>query len=314
MYYIIVNPVAGKGLSTQYLPQLVTAFKKRGLSCKAYVTKKPRDGYYAAKRLCQDYPNCEGIIGMGGDGTIQEIAAGMTDAFLKGTNPCEKIPIPLGIFPGGSGNDSVMALKGGKATATKYRKNINNVANTIAEAALTRKFTNIDLITANGEAFLVAANMGIDARIVHDAIALKPKFGGQAYLIAAYKSIMNHENIPMEIHVNGQTISKDFTLIAVSNANTYGGGLQISPSAKFDDGKITLCMVNGLSRLKLGVLFPSLLIKQHVHLKDINYIDCTEFRLTLPRGTETLCKDGNLSPVNGEIHFKILPGVLDVFA
>ncbi|MCL1788342.1 MAG: hypothetical protein FWG38_10195, partial [Defluviitaleaceae bacterium] len=97
-------------------------------------------------------------------------------------------------------------------------------------------------------------------------------------------------------------------------AGTYGGGLAIAPAAKFDDGKITLCMVNGMSRLKLGVLFPSLLIKKHVLLKDITFEECTELRVKLPNGAETLCLDGNLYPVEGEIHFKILPQVLDVFA
>jgi len=311
MYHIIINPTAGRGLGqSQYLPNLIEAFNEYNLEHKVHITTKSKDGYVFAKQICEQYPDSTGIIGVGGDGTMQEIVAGMVDAYPNR----EKIRIPLALFPGGTGNDFVMAIEGGKAAMkAKYMRNIKAGAKAFAEGICRRNLRTIDLITANDVAYLVAGNIGIDARIVHNAVALKPKYGGQAYLAAAYKSIMQHKNIPMEISLNGKTFTNDFTLLAICNNSTYGGGLPIAPPAKFDDGKITLCMVNGMSRLKLGVLFPSLLVKKHVHLKDITFEECTELRITLPPGVETLCLDGNLFPVEGEIHFKILPSVLDVF-
>lgn len=309
MYHIIFNPIAGRGLSkTKYLPMLASMFQKYDLPVAVYETTKPNDGYEITKRICSESPNCLGIVGIGGDGTIHEIVAGMANTFPSG-----KIPIPLGIFPGGSGNDFAMAIEGGKAAMRKKYKN-NTLIEIFVERIYKRSLRTVDLISANGEAYLVAGNIGIDARIVRDAIDLKPKFGGQAYLVAAYKSIMNHKNIPLTLSIDGKIITRDFTLVAICNNNTYGGGLEISPSAKFDDGKITLCMVDGMSRLKLGVLFPSLLFKKHVHLKAINFIDCHEVIISLPPGTETLCLDGNLYTKEGQLHFKILPQVLDVFA
>jgi len=309
MYHIIFNPIAGRGLSkTKYLPVLIDMFQKYNLSATIYETIKPKDGYEITKQICLESSNCRGIVGVGGDGTIQEIVAGMADTF-----PSTKIPIPLGIFPGGSGNDFAMAIEGGKAAMRKKHKN-NTLTEIFVERIYKRSLRTVDLISVNGEAYLVAGNIGIDARIVRDAIDLKPKFGGQAYLVAAYKSIMSHKNIPLMLSIDGEVIAKDFTLVAICNNSTYGGGLEISPSAKFDDGKITLCMVDGMSRLKLGVLFPSLLFKKHVHLKAINFIDCQEVIISLPSGAETLCLDGNLYTKEDQLHFKILPQVLDVFA
>jgi len=311
MYHIIVNPTAGCGLGKSlYLPNLVTAFDENNLEYYVHVTEKVKDGYEFAKRICEQYPDSKGIVGIGGDGTMQEIVAGMADASPHG----DKIPIPLALFPGGTGNDFVMAIEGGKsAMRAKYKKNAKTVAQAFVEKIRRRNLHTIDLITANGEAFLVAGNIGIDARIVQNAVDLKPKYGRQAYLAAAYKSIMQHENIPMELLLNGETFTKDFTLIAICNNSTYGGGLPIAPHAKFDDGKITLCMVNGMSRLKLGILFPSLLAKKHIHFNNISFAECTELCITLPSGAETLCLDGNLYPVEDKIHFKILNNVLDVF-
>ena len=319
MYHIITNPVAGRGRSMQYQSQLVATLKEYSLECTTHVTEKPKDGYIFVKQIYEQFPNCKGIIGIGGDGTIQEIVAALAELTCNG----EKVPIPLGIFPGGSGNDFAMTIEGGKAAyKKKYKKNMAAITKTLVERISANSTRTVDLITANGEAYLVAANIGLDARIVHNAIKYKPKYGGQAYLVAAYKSIMQHKNIPLQISVidNGvikeNNHIKDYTLIAVCNNRTYGGGLCIAPPAKFDDGKITLCTVDGLSRPKLGVLFPSLLVEKHAKLKEINFIECTEVRITLPPGlnTEKLCMDGNLFPVEGEIHFKILPQVLDVFA
>ena len=312
MYHIIMNPTAGQGLGeTVYLPHLIEAFETNGLAYKVHVTTKSKDGYGFAKNICENVQDTAGIIGIGGDGTMQEIVAGMADACGHG----KKIPVPLALFPGGSGNDFVMAIEGGKtAMRRRYMRDVKSGARAFADKLLNRRLRTIDLITANGKAFLVAGNLGVDARIVEGAVALKPKYGGKAYLAAAYKSITKHKNIPMELAFNGKKLAKTFTLIAICNNSTYGGGLSIAPDAKFDDGKITLCMVDGMSRLKLGVLFPSLLIKKHMYLKDITFAECTELHVTLPPGTETLCLDGNLYPVEGEIHFKILPQVLDVFA
>lgn len=311
MYHIIINPAAGRGLGKSlYLPNLEEIFDKANLLYETLITTKQKDAYEFAKNICVNKPDSDGIIGVGGDGTMQEIVAGMADAYPHG----KKIPIPLALFPGGTGNDFVMAIEGGKAAMRKkYKKDTKAGVRAFAEKLCNRSLRTIDLITVNSEAYLVAGNIGIDARIVHNAIEYKPKYGGQAYLAAAYKSIMQHKNIPLEILINGHTIRKEVTLIVICNNSTYGGGLHIAPSAKFDDGKITLCVVNGMSRIKLGVLFPSLLVKKHVHLKDISFMECTELRVTLPPGTETLCLDGNLFPVEGELHFKILPSVLDVF-
>ena len=309
MYVIITNPVAGRGLALGYQQLLVDTLAKHGLKATTMVTEKPNQAYQMAKDACA-VPGTQGIIGIGGDGTIQEIVAGMEAAYPG------KIPIPLGIFPGGSGNDFAMALEGGKkAYNKKYKKDKTALAEVFVQRIAKGAKREIDLIAANGQAYLVAANLGIDARIVHNAIALKPKFGGQAYLAAAYKSITQHKNIPLQIAIDGgEKIAQDCTLVAICNNRTYGGGLAIAPPAQFDDGKITLCIVDGMSRLRLGALFPSILVEKHTNLKEITFVNCDEVTITLPPGGETLCLDGNLLQTTGEIHFKILPKVLSIFA
>jgi len=308
MYHIIINPVAGKGKTMRFLPPLTKLFAENNLPIKTHITQKIMDGYYIAKTLCKT-ENCNGIIGIGGDGTLQEVAAGMIAAREGDIYKS----IPFGAFSAGSGNDFAMSLEGSKSAAIKIRKKpIETVSRAFFEKILCKKTRTIDIITANGMAYLNIANMGIDARIVKNAVSLKQKFGRHAYLAAVYKSIVQHENLNLKITADGKNLDGLYTLVAICNGRYYGGGMQICPSAKIDDGKITLCLVDALSRPKTMAIFPTVLMNKHTHLKEVRMIECEEVIIT-PMKLETLCMDGNLSPVENPIYFKILSKALEVF-
>ena len=308
-----------------FLPLLTDLLEMHNLPYEAHITTEIMHGYSIAKDICQSQPNCMGIIGIGGDGTFQEIAAGMVAAHDK----TQKIPTPLGIFAAGSGNDFVMTVEGGKAAAiAKFKKSdMKTATQNFFEAVHQRRTRAVDVITANDVAYLNIGNVGLDARIVHNAVDYKPKYGRYAYLAAVYKSIAQHKNLPLVIEANGKKLDRKYTLVAVCNGQYYGGGLRISPEAKIDDGKITVALCEALSRPKTMVIFPSLMIEQHTRLKAVSFMECEELTITMPKG-ETLCLDGNLytnytvSPfqcdetpnsAEAKIRFKILPQILDVF-
>ena len=332
MYHIIVNPIAGRGRTLDKLPLLTRLFNARKLKHEILVTESVMDAYEKAKTVCA--AGSDGIIGIGGDGTIQEIVAGMAAAFDG------MIPIPLGIFPGGSGNDFVMTLAGGKAQALARYKKKNEQAS--AEGFFTALTANrtvcVDLIKANGMAFLNIGNVGLDARVVRNAIALKQRFGRYAYVAAVYKSIARHTNMPLTIEIDGKVREGEYTLVAVCNGQYYGGGLHICPKARLDDGKITLCLVEAMSRAKTMVIFPSLILGRHHRLGAVSFLECEEVNITLKSGTESLSLDGNLHEIigqggggfpdeekrflslwplpgadKGEMRFKIMPRAINIF-
>ena len=332
MHHIIVNPIAGKGRTLTKLPLLTRLFDAYKLPYEVLVTESIMDAYEKALTICA--AGSSGIIGMGGDGTIQEIAAGMMAASSGNIN------IPLGIFPGGSGNDFVMSLAGGKSQALARYKQKNEQASVqdFFTAIRSRRTTAVDLITANGMAYLNIGNVGLDARVVRNAIALKQRYGRYAYLAAVYKSIARHTNMPLTIEIDGKKRQGEYTLVAVCNGQYYGGGLHICPQARLDDGKITLCIAKAMSRPKTMTIFPSLVVGQHHRLRAVSFVKCEEVCLTLQKGVESLSLDGNLYEVTaqgssglpqeerrflsphklpganmGEMRFKIMPGAINIF-
>ena len=298
MYCIIVNPKAGRGESIKRSQALKSQLTSQKIEHRTIITSGVNCGYNSTKKICMD-KNLKGIIGIGGDGTIQEIVAGMADVFPHG----EKIPIPLCICPTGSGNDFIMSFS---------KKNQRKADETFISNLLSNNFKTVDIITANERAYLNIGNVGLDAWIVKNAEAKKKEYGNRAYLAAVYKSIISYAPINLEIETDDMAISGTFTLVAVCNGRYYGGGLQVSPSAKIDDGKITLCVVDYMTKIKTMAIFPSLMIKKHTYLKEVNFHECTNVKITFLDKSGTLCLDGNLSPAARTIQFKIYKQVLDV--
>jgi len=308
MYHIIVNPIAGRGQTLTRLPLLTQLFEERGLPYELMQTTAPMDAYELAKHSC--LLGSEGVIGVGGDGTMQEIVSGMADAF---TNEAS-IPVPLGIFPAGSGNDFVMTLEGSKSAALARYKKKNEKTSTelFVNAIQDRRLKTVDLIKANDRAYLNISNIGLDSRIVKNAVSLKKRYGRYAYLASVYKSIVQHKNMLMTIEANGVAIRGFYTLVAVCNGQYYGGGMRVAPKAQIDDGLITVCVVEAMSRPKTMLIFPSLLCAMHVHLSTVFFIRCKQITIT-PETDETLCLDGNLYDIDSSLNFQILPKALNLF-
>ena len=300
MYLLIVNPKAGRGQSVIKAQAIESQLEAHGIKYDTVFTTGVNCGLGIAKEFCSiKGQELKGIIGIGGDGTIQEIVAGMADVFPLS----EKIPIPLCICPAGSGNDFILSVLGKKCK--KADKNfLPNLMSNNKKA--------IDIITANNRAYLNIGNVGIDAWIVKNAETKKKEYGHRAYLAAVYKSIMSYKPTNLVIEANGTVFDGAFTLVAVCNGQYYGGGLQVSPSARIDDGKITLCIVESMSKIKTMAIFPSLMIKKHIYLKTVSFHECESVKITFLDDGGILCLDGNLSPAKGSIQFKIYKQVLDI--
>ena len=325
MYHIIANPIAGRGRTLNKLPLLSRLFDAKNLPHKILVTDCVMDAYQKAKAACNE--GSQGIIGIGGDGTIQEIVAGMAAA---SNGP---IAIPLGIFPGGSGNDFVMTLAGGKKEALKRYKKRNHEASATAfvEAVAANSTTPVDLIKVGGMAYLNIGNIGLDAHVVKNAIAHKQSFGRYAYIAAVYQSIARHRNMPLTIELDGVVQEGAYTLVAVCNGQYYGGGLHLAPDARLDDGKITVCMVKAMSRPRTMVIFPYLMLGRHHRLRAVSFHKCTDIKIRLKSGIEYLSLDGNLYGISGgnehqyvsphqlegadkgEMHFTVIPQAINIF-
>ncbi|HET7209689.1 MAG TPA: hypothetical protein VFI95_24165, partial [Terriglobales bacterium] len=68
-------------------------------------------------------------------------------------------------------------------------------------------------------------------------------------------------------------------LAAFANAPQYGGGMRIAPEAKLDDGRLDVCLVKDINKLKLFSLFPTVYFGRHTTIPQVDYFQATRVRV-----------------------------------
>lgn len=167
----IINPNSGKRRRPGELADLArSVFADAGKSVEVHITKAAGHARELAAEAVSR--GCEGVIVAGGDGTINEALASMANTGKW-----------LGIIARGSGNGFARELGLPLDEAEAVRR-----------IAAMRPF-DMDLGLANGEHFINAAGVGLDALIGHafDRFGKKGPRGLLPYFLLAMKEYLHYQ-------------------------------------------------------------------------------------------------------------------------
>jgi len=213
----IVNPISG-GKKKDGVPQLVRKhFNKDIYDYSIVFTDGAEHARELAKEAADD--NCDLIIAVGGDGTVNEVASS-----LVGKNTA------LGIIPCGSGNGLSRFLSI-PMDMEKAVENLNN-GNIIA----------IDSAEANGQAFFNMAGMGFDAHI-SEVFSHKKKRGFITYIKSTFQEIANYKAQTYQIEIDGKSYQREAFMLSFANSSQYGNNAHVSPNASVQDGLLDVCII-----------------------------------------------------------------------
>jgi diacylglycerol kinase family enzyme len=180
------------------------------------------------------------VIGVGGDGTLREIAAS-----LAGTG------VPLGIVPGGTGNllAGILGVPATPSAAITALERAGHRRIDLGEVTLRLAGADADAdASANEErqaVFAIGCGAGFDARVMATTPPdLKQRFGKSAYFAQAIRLALEIEAVPFHITVDGSVIETDASIALVTNMGelipgVVGPRLPIVP----DDGLLDLIVV-----------------------------------------------------------------------
>ena len=207
---LLYNPVARKLSRSQHLLQrTIDALKQQGVEASLVATTGP--GSAAAQTKRQIDAGCDLILAAGGDGTINEVAAGMLHT-----------GVPLAIVPGGTAN----------VLARETRVPIDMLAAVRDLSKMVPTRVAVGMLRLDGKEqrpFLCMAGTGLDAAIVtHVNLDLKAAVGKLAYYVAGFSQVLR--SLPeFEVLVDGKSYQASFAL--VSRVRNYGGDLEIARGA-----------------------------------------------------------------------------------
>jgi len=275
MYHFIINPKSrsGKGITIwdlikQELDLLEVSYTFHFTRYKLHATE-------IALEICTNFNGIKKIVVLGGDGTINEVINGITDYD----------DVVLGYIPSGSSNDLGRSLKLPKDPMVSLKHILSpSEFKYVDTGIITMKDSNTQ------RKFAVSTGIGFDAAICEEALRSNIKkvlnkfgLGKLTYIIIALKQLMSCPFMAGDVIIDDTlTNSYHHILLITSMIHKFeGGGMQIAPAANPFDGKLSVCIVHGLSRRRVLALLPSLLFGKHVKYKGVETFDCHTLEINI---------------------------------
>ncbi len=229
---IIYNPKSGRHASARLLEEVGELLRAGGIDAVPRPTRGPGDAEVLAREAAEE--GFETVFGMGGDGTLREVASGLLAAQEAGAEAS------LGILPAGTANVLSISLGvpgAALGAALAYSKGWSH--------------QEIDVGRAEGEAFLMMVSGGLDARIMeHQNSEMKRRFGKAAVAVSGLAQWLRYEFPPAVLRVDGEELQGTF--FAICNIPHYGGSFRMAP-ADPSDGVLDLVLLRSSGRLALAV-------------------------------------------------------------
>lgn len=241
---LVANPTSGKGKGKRLLPRAVAAFRALGLDHEVIVTTDGGHPERAAREAAASGASV--VAALGGDGLVGACANA-----LIGTDTA------LAIIPAGSGNDFARNLG-------LDRKRPLNAIPLIAEDVARP----IDAAYAEGPGwarhFICVAGSGFDSDANEVANELKRLSGTLRYIVATFRTLISFRPAEFTLRIDGEEHRMEAMMVAIGNARSYGGGMNICPDAILDDGLLDVTIVGAVSKPTFLRVFPRVFKGTHV--------------------------------------------------
>lgn len=232
-YLLIVNPEAGSRSTLKALPDIDRLMRSRGMQFEFHFTRERDHATELVQEIGGDF---DVIVSVGGDGTINEIINGMP-----------QLNKPMGIIPIGTGNDfarSCLIPIGDLEAAIDVLQ--------MHDARI------LDVGEVNGRRFINVMGLGFEGRANDIGKLLPFLHGTPKYLIAIGGTYLTYRRMPLRIKFNDKEINEKVFLMSIGNGWNVGGGLQLTPKAKLDDGVFDVGYLQNISRFRIIQVFPKL--------------------------------------------------------
>jgi YegS/Rv2252/BmrU family lipid kinase len=285
-FVVLVNPSAAGGRARTQLPRVEAALRAREIDFRVVETESVEHGREEA--LAAAAEEISPVV-MAGDGLIGQIGGALAGA-----------GVPLGIVPGGRGNDLARVL--GISTEP-------DGAVEVLAAGATRA---IDVGEIDGNRFLGVASFGFDSdanRIANEARWVR---GNLVYLYAAIRALAAWRPARFSLTVDGQ--EREFTgySVAVANSGVFGGGMRVAPDAEIDDGKLDIVYITEHAKLRYLRGLPSVFRGRHVEKPEVVVVRGSEVELSADRPFAIYADGDYLADIPATV--RVLPRALEVIA
>ncbi|MFI4855954.1 MAG: diacylglycerol/lipid kinase family protein [Phycisphaerales bacterium JB065] len=266
---IVFNPISGRGQGPRLARWLNDQLAERGDGHKIELFEvgpaaerrdlvmtlegKPEPGYRD-----QRVPPADGLIVIGGDGTVHSCA-----------KPAAQTGTPLYHFP--TGTENLFAREFGM---TRDIATVRAAIENLKQHELAgRQMPRIDLGRCNGRSFLLMASVGVDANIVHRLCRKRTgRISHLSYAPHILAELIRPWSKPLTITVDGYTVvDRCKGMVVVANSRQYAMRVDPARRADMSDGKLDVVFFPARHWTGSGLWMLRSRFGQHLRSKKLVY-------------------------------------------
>jgi diacylglycerol kinase (ATP) len=243
--HVIVNPFSARGKTEKRWNTIKEIVKHYFQEFKYIFTEKPEQATKIARDLLKD--GFDLIIGVGGDGTLNEITNGF---FQKHSSDTINEEASLGIIPSGTGSDFIRFLK----IPRDFDKSVELIKKSKTKKMDVGKITFFQENEDDKHKFFInIADFGLGAEVVKKLSDIPSiKRGPFLYYKGLLLTLKNYHSKMVKIKLDeSREIEGKFLIGAIANGRIFGGGMMIAPRAEPDDGFFDLVLVEDMKKLEI---------------------------------------------------------------
>ncbi len=281
---LLVNPASAHGRTLKLLPQLERELDARRVSFRVERTRGLEDGVERALRAAEA---AEVPVVISGDGLI-----GAVGGALAGSE------VPLGIVPGGRGNDLARVL------------GIPTEPEDVVTMLTTGELRRIDVGEVNGKRFLGIVSVGFDSVANERANQTRWLRGNLVYAYSGVRTLLGWKPARFTIGVGEER--KRFTgySVSVANSKAFGGGMFIAPDADLADGEFDVVSVGEVGKLRFLSNLPKVFKGTHVEEDEVRVFRAARLELSASRPFPVYADGEHLTDLPATL--RVLPRALSV--
>lgn len=289
---LVVNPTSGKNRGMSLGLEVAHRLRAAGhevldLSDESYAAARDR----ALGAIAQ---GIDVLAVVGGDGMAHlgiDLVAGTT--------------VPLALIAAGTGNDIARGL------GLPVHDPVH--AADLVTTGVPRTIDAVRHVDAHGQArwFGGVLGAGFDSLVNERANTWPWPKGQMRYNLAILRELPLFRAIPYAVTVDGVRHETRAMLVAVGNGPSYGGGMQVLPDARMDDGLLDVLVLHEISTFEFLKVFPKVFKGAHTSHPAVEVL----------RGREvTLEAAGIVAYADGErfaplpLTVEVVPGAVTVLA
>jgi YegS/Rv2252/BmrU family lipid kinase len=288
-WVFIINPIAGNGFAKTIVPILEEMIKKHNVDAEVVFTERIGHATELSAKFYEK--GSRYIIGVGGDGTLNEIARPLVN----------KNDVTIGIIPAGTGNDFIQIL------GFPGRFGDNDW-----DTFFKTKVIAMDAGSVNGMIFLNGMGLGFDAQVAAENYTEQgevKKGGKYKYIWQIIKTLLFFREKRMTVITSTGWHETDCFINTIANGRRFAGGFFLTPRAIANDGLLDVCMIKKLSLFERFRLLLKVPEGKHITEQKVNYYQTSGINLEF----------SEVVPfhVDGELNFSkkfdviILPGAFN---